>query len=150
MSRPLLGADFLQANSLLVDLKGKHLVNAEIYLSVCLSLYIKLQFLPLTLILFRPPLISTTYCSQIFKTLRFLSLSNQPRSMGWSTSQLEVHRYMHMPAVCLLTSSHWIRKNLLVWRPWVSSSTYPAHGIAIAHDSQSIRWMASLWRLQAP
>ena len=36
--------------------------------------------------------------------------------------------YMHMPAVCLLTSSHWPRKNLLVWRPWVSSSTRPAHG----------------------
>ena len=33
VSRPLLGADFLQANSLLVDLKGKRLVDAETYLS---------------------------------------------------------------------------------------------------------------------
>ena len=38
--------------------------------------------------------------------------------MGWSTSfQLEDHQYMHMPAVYLLTSSHWLRKNLLVWKP---------------------------------
>ena len=34
VSRPLLGADFLRANSLLVDLKGKRLVNAETYLSI--------------------------------------------------------------------------------------------------------------------
>ena len=34
VSRPLLGADFLCANSLLVDLKGKRLVNAETYLSI--------------------------------------------------------------------------------------------------------------------
>ena len=79
--------------------------------------------------LFRPPLISMTYCSQIFKTVRFLSLPNQPQSMGWSiSSQLEVHRYMHIPAGCLLTSSYWLRMNLLVWKPWVSSSAHPAHG----------------------
>ena len=34
MSRPLLEADFLWANSLLVDLKGKCLINAETFLSV--------------------------------------------------------------------------------------------------------------------
>ena len=33
VSRPLLGADFLRANSLLVDLKGKRLVDAETYSS---------------------------------------------------------------------------------------------------------------------
>ena len=31
VSRLLLGADFLRANSLLVDLKGKYLVDAETY-----------------------------------------------------------------------------------------------------------------------
>ena len=126
MSRPLLGADFLLVISLLVDLKGKCLVNAR---PTCLSHYVKLQFLPFSFMLFPPPLISRSYCSQIFQTLRFLCLPNQPRSMGWSTSfQLEVHQYMHMPAVCLLTSSHCLKKNLLVWRPWVSSSTCPACG----------------------
>ena len=34
VSHPLLGADFLWANALLVDLKGKHLVEADTYLSV--------------------------------------------------------------------------------------------------------------------
>ena len=34
VSRPLLGADFLRANSLLVDLKGKCLVEADTYLSI--------------------------------------------------------------------------------------------------------------------
>ena len=34
---PLLGADFLRANSLLVDLKGKRLVDAETYLSIPLG-----------------------------------------------------------------------------------------------------------------
>ena len=33
VTRPLLGADFLRANSLLVDLKGKRLVDAETYYS---------------------------------------------------------------------------------------------------------------------
>lgn len=33
VSRPLLGADFLRANSLLVDRKGKHLVDAGTYFS---------------------------------------------------------------------------------------------------------------------
>ena len=33
VSRPLLGADFLRANSLLVDVKGKRLVEAETYVS---------------------------------------------------------------------------------------------------------------------
>ena len=37
VSRPLLGVDFLRANSLLVDLKGKRLVDAETYLSVPLG-----------------------------------------------------------------------------------------------------------------
>ena len=37
VSRPLLGADFLRANSLLVDLKSKRLVDAETYHSVCLG-----------------------------------------------------------------------------------------------------------------
>ena len=36
-SWPLLGADFLRVNSLLVDLKGKRLVNAETYLSTPLQ-----------------------------------------------------------------------------------------------------------------
>ena len=36
MSKPLLGADFLLANFLLVDVKGKHLVKAESYQSVSL------------------------------------------------------------------------------------------------------------------
>ena len=34
VARPLLGADFLHANSFLVDLKGKRLVDAETYLSI--------------------------------------------------------------------------------------------------------------------
>jgi len=34
VSRPLLGADFLRAHSLLVDLKGKWLVDAETYRSI--------------------------------------------------------------------------------------------------------------------
>ena len=33
VSRPLLGADFLRANSLLVELKGKRLVDAKTYFS---------------------------------------------------------------------------------------------------------------------
>ena len=37
VSRPLLGADFLRSNSLLVDLKGKRLVDAETYHSVPLT-----------------------------------------------------------------------------------------------------------------
>ena len=37
VTRPLLGADFLRANALLVDLKGKRLVDAETYLSVPLG-----------------------------------------------------------------------------------------------------------------
>ena len=37
VARPLLGADFLRANSLLVDLKGKRLVDAETYLSIPLG-----------------------------------------------------------------------------------------------------------------
>ena len=37
VSRPLLGADFLRANSLLVDLKGKRLVDAETFSSTPLS-----------------------------------------------------------------------------------------------------------------
>ena len=37
VSRPLLGADLLRAISFLVDLKGKHLVHAETYLSVPLG-----------------------------------------------------------------------------------------------------------------
>ena len=41
VSRPLLGADFLPANSLLVDLKGKRLVDAETYLSIPLGKTVK-------------------------------------------------------------------------------------------------------------
>lgn len=37
VARPLLGADFLRAHSLLVDLKGKRLVDAETYLSIPLG-----------------------------------------------------------------------------------------------------------------
>ncbi|KAL5484407.1 hypothetical protein EMCRGX_G020900 [Ephydatia muelleri] len=37
VSRPLLGADFLRSNSLLVDLKGRRLVDAETYHSVPLG-----------------------------------------------------------------------------------------------------------------
>ena len=37
MSRPLLGADFLRSNSLLVDVKGKRLVDTATYHSVPLS-----------------------------------------------------------------------------------------------------------------
>ena len=37
VSRPLLGADFLRSNSLLVDLKGRRLVDATTYHSVPLS-----------------------------------------------------------------------------------------------------------------
>ena len=37
VSRPLLGADFLRSNSLLVDVKGKRLVDAATYHSVPLS-----------------------------------------------------------------------------------------------------------------
>ena len=38
VSRPLLGADFLRSESLLVDLKGKRLVDAETFQSVPLAL----------------------------------------------------------------------------------------------------------------
>ena len=38
VTRPLLGADFLRSNSLLVDLKGKRLVDAAMYHSTPLSL----------------------------------------------------------------------------------------------------------------
>ena len=37
VSRPLLGADFLWAKALLVDLKSEHLVDARTYHSVCLG-----------------------------------------------------------------------------------------------------------------
>ena len=37
VARPLLGADFLRANALLVDLKGRRLVDAETYLSIPLG-----------------------------------------------------------------------------------------------------------------
>ena len=96
-------------------------------------------------------LISTIYCSRIFKILRFLSFSNPPQNIAWNTSfQFKVHWYMHMPAICLLTSSHWLRKNLLVWKPWVLLSAHPVYGHCHSYGSQSIWQMVSLWRLQTP
>ena len=94
----------------------------------CLSLYVKLQFLPLILMLFQPSLISTIYSSQIFKILvpKFAQPTTKHGVEHFiSTRGPPIHAHA---CACLLTSSHWLRKNLLIWKPWVSYSARPAHG----------------------
>ena len=126
VARPLLGADFLRANSLLVDLKGKRLVDAETYLSI-----------PLGNAQMRAPRLATISASTDkydllraeFPDITTPNFSNHPPNIAGSTLfPPRDHRCMPAPDAYLQTSWCWPRLNLTGWKPWESSVVRPVPG----------------------
>ena len=107
VARLLLGADFLRANSLLVDLKGKRLVDAETYLSIPIG----------NTGTFAPHLdtisVSTNKYNMLLAEFPDITVPNfsQPSTVWNILSPPRDHQYMHMLSAYLRTSWHWTRLN---------------------------------------
>ena len=117
VSRPLLGADFLRANALLVDLKSECLVDARTYHFVCIGKDRAIA----------PRLNAIATSANQFVRL----LSEFPDITAPNFTQLPIkHGVEHfistkgLPisarAHCLQTSYKWLELSSTTWKPWVS------------------------------
>ena len=103
VSRPLLGADFLRSNSLLVDVKGKRLVDAVSYHSVPLSSTRgrTTHCRELSLMMCNWVLTMVPWPRPNNRMLRYKPIVLLHRASNWKTSPLE-HKVLHFSVICLL------------------------------------------------
>ena len=122
VSWPLLGTDFLHANSLLVDLKGKHL-NTETYLST------PLQYPRREHHIWTPSQYPQTHilnCSLSSQKSRFLTSPKHLKSTKWSTtSPSKALQCMDMHVASPQTSCRQPRENS---NEWASYSVHLVNG----------------------
>lgn len=127
VTRPLLGVDFLRANSLLEDLKSKHLADATMYHSMPLC-SIRVAALHLGIV----SSFSNQYALLLgeFPAITTPNFVQSPTRHMWSISLPQTaHQYMHVHADYLQRNSPLPRTNLAEWRLWILYGGLPVLGL---------------------
>ena len=119
VSRPLLGADFLRSKSLLVDLKGKRLVDTETFQSVPLGKS-EVDAPHLNAISS-----STNQYNRLLAKFPDITVPNftQPTTKH-GVEHFITTQYMDMPAACPLTNSIYPKQNSTGSKKWDSSAAH--------------------------
>ena len=129
VSRPLLGADLLRSNTLLVNLKKKHLVDATTYQLVCMLTLDQIELLSLTWMpsLF-PPITTICYSQTIPRSRCPISCSPLLGTEYFILFPPKDLLSMPMLDVCLQTNWQLPKLNLNVWIKWKLSGNLPVPG----------------------
>ena len=144
---PLLGADFLQANGLLVDLQSKRLVNATSLASstlrqsnqTSLGLHHVTSDDPYSRLLEQFPTITRPEFAS--KSLRhgvehFIQTEDPP-----------VHLAL---ADCHQTNLSLPKRSSERWKIWDHTKVRQSVVVSLAHDAEELRRLETVWRLQTP
>ena len=141
---PLLGADFLQANGLLVDLQSKRLVNSTSFASstlrqsnqTSLGLHHVTSDDPYSRVL------------EQFPTITRPEFSSSLFGMAWNiSSKQKVHQCTLELADCHQTNLSLPKRSSERWKIWGSYEGQTVRGRLLAHGAEELRRLETVWRL---